>query len=116
MIKLTLLKVLYFSSIAAIAGDDYKDNYFYTESDWGNSSIASPYTKSKILAEKAAWQFLEERKKANLKVFELTVINPGFIIGPVIHGKFSASEEPFKRLLNREMPLLPDIAIPLCKR
>ena len=74
--------IVFLSSIAAIAGDDYKDNYTYTEKDWGNSSIAGPYTKSKILAEKAAWAFVEERKMANLNVFELTSINPGFIVGP----------------------------------
>jgi nucleoside-diphosphate-sugar epimerase len=43
---------------------------------------AQPYTRSKILAERAAWDFIEERKKENLKVFELATINPSFIFGP----------------------------------
>ena len=54
----------------------------YTENDWGDLKTAQPYTKSKILAERAAWDFIEERKKANLKVFELATINPSFIFGP----------------------------------
>jgi hypothetical protein len=42
---------------------------------------ASAYQKSKILAEKAAWEFIEEKKKQNQKCFELVVMNPVFILG-----------------------------------
>lgn len=54
-------------------------NNFYFSADL---KTALPYTKSKILAERAAWDFVEKRKNANLKVFELTTINPSFILGP----------------------------------
>lgn len=33
------------------------------------------------MAEKAAWKFIEENKTA----FDLTVINPDIVIGPMIH-------------------------------
>jgi len=33
------------------------------------------------MAEKAAWDFVEEKKKNNQKCFELAVINPCFILG-----------------------------------
>ena len=48
------------------------------ESDWSspNDPRATPYAKSKILAEKAAWTFVEAEP-----AIELTVINPGFVIG-----------------------------------
>jgi hypothetical protein len=36
---------------------------------------------SKKLAEKAAWNFVEENKTA----FDLTVINPDVVIGPMLH-------------------------------
>lgn len=48
------------------------------ESDWSSPDDprATPYAKSKILAEKAAWNFVEENAG-----IELSVINPGFVIG-----------------------------------
>lgn len=39
------------------------------------------YNVSKKLAEKAAWNFVEENKTA----FDLTVINPDVVIGPMLH-------------------------------
>ena len=41
---------------------------------------AQTYTKSKILAEKAAWDFVDEKKKKNEPCFELVAINPGYIL------------------------------------
>ncbi len=39
------------------------------------------YNASKKLAEKAAWKFMEENKTA----FDLTIINPDIVIGPMLH-------------------------------
>jgi nucleoside-diphosphate-sugar epimerase len=49
------------------------------------------YNASKKLAEKAAWKFLEDNKPA----FDLTVINPDIIIGPMlqpVHGPKNVNE------------------------
>ena len=105
---------LAFSSIAAVAGEHYIHGKTYTEEDWANPNISTPYTKSKILAERAAWDFIKERESNNLKCFKLAVINPGFIVGPVLTDTFCASMEPFKRLLERQMPILPNLYFPLC--
>jgi dihydroflavonol-4-reductase len=43
----------------------------------------------------------------------LVTINPGLIVGPIIHGSFCTSMDLFKKLLEREMPVIPDISIPL---
>jgi nucleoside-diphosphate-sugar epimerase len=43
------------------------------------------YNASKKVAEKAAWKFVEENKTS----FDLTVINPDVIIGPMIHPVLS---------------------------
>jgi len=107
-------RVVITSSTAAIAGENIKHEYLYTEADWGDDKTASPYTKSKILAEKAAWKFVEDRKAQNLPTFELATINPGLIAGPVLHDVFCSSMELFKRLLERQMMVLPDINFPLC--
>ncbi|GKZ34822.1 hypothetical protein AbraIFM66950_005178 [Aspergillus brasiliensis] len=62
----------------------------YTEKDWNpvtaeqaiarNDTVLG-YNVSKTRAEAAAWQFMEKAKPA----FDLTVINPDIIIGPMIH-------------------------------
>lgn len=54
----------------------------YTEQDWPDlSKITYAYAKSKILAEKAAWDFVEEKKRNGEMCFELSVINPSFVMG-----------------------------------
>ena len=50
------------------------------ENDWSEPEICKPYEKSKTLAEKAAWDYLEALPE-NEK-FELVVINPALILGP----------------------------------
>ena len=79
-------RVVLTSSVAAIAGDNFEHNKHYTEKDWADPNLLSAYPKSKVLAEKSAWEFLEERKKNNLKCFELAVINPGYVM--VIKKKY----------------------------
>ena len=63
-----------------MSGDSYVQNKTYSENDWSNLTNLSPYPKSKTLAEKAAWDFVKEREKANQSCFELAVINPGFVM------------------------------------
>ena len=49
----------------------------YTEEDWSDVEICPPYDKSKLLAERAAWDFwrgLPEDER-----FELTVVIPGLV-------------------------------------
>lgn len=45
-----------------------------------NNDAVAAYNASKKLAEQAAWQFVESAKP----IFDLTVINPDIIIGPMI--------------------------------
>lgn len=54
----------------------------YSEEDWTNpeSSEVDVYSKSKVLAEKAAWDYLKELPED--KKFEMAVINPVFVMGP----------------------------------
>lgn len=73
-------RVVLTSSVAAVAPEVFEDGRKYNEDDWPNPNILSPYPKSKSMAEKAAWDFCEERKKAGQGCFELAVINPGFIL------------------------------------
>lgn len=73
-------RVVLTSSIAAIAGNTYKNGYTYSEKDWPDVQGLEPYLKSKTLAEKAAWDFVRDREKNGLPCFELSVINPGLVM------------------------------------
>lgn len=79
----TVERVVLTSSCAAIYGDNSDieliDGGIYTEEHWNTSSSVShnPYSYSKTVAEKAAW----EMQKASGK-WTLTTINPGFVLGP----------------------------------
>ena len=57
---------------------------------WGNPAKASPYPKSKILAEKAAWEL--HASWAEPKP-ELVTVLPGFVMGP-FPFKVSATPPP----------------------
>lgn len=73
-------RVVFTSSMAAIAGDSYIPEHTYSEKDWSDPYKLLPYYKSKTLAEKAAWDFIKSRQEENLPCFELSVINPGMCL------------------------------------
>lgn len=75
----TVKRVVITSSMAAVT-DEPKDGHVYTENDWNEKSSLqrNPYYYSKVLAEKAAWKFVEEEKPN----FDLVVVNPFLVVGP----------------------------------
>jgi nucleoside-diphosphate-sugar epimerase len=83
-------RVVLTSSYVAIGYSiDAKDHVF-TEEDWTDeNSPIKPYAKSKTLAEKAAWDFIENEGGG----LELTVINPVGIFGPIIGDIYPAAFE-----------------------
>jgi len=107
-------KVVLTSSVAAVSEEKFENGRTYTEEDWPIEAGLSPYPKSKAMAEKAAWNFVKERKEKGLPCFELSVINPGFVMGPLIHDTYCTSAQPIKKLMCRELPLVPDIYAPVC--
>ncbi|XP_065064206.1 uncharacterized protein LOC135690549 [Rhopilema esculentum] len=97
-------RVVLTSSIAAIYIGNLKKEL--DEGDWSDVTQAGAYSKSKCLAEKAAWDFVKELPDESK--FELVTINPGFIVGPLLIKKECESYKIIKRLLLREMPAVPD--------
>ncbi|MDX8459591.1 SDR family oxidoreductase [Mesorhizobium humile] len=76
----------------------------FTEEDWTDlSQKVSAYVKSKTLAERAAWDFID-REGGPL---ELAVVNPVGIFGPVLGADLSTSTDFIRRLMDGEMPGLP---------
>jgi dihydroflavonol-4-reductase len=84
------------SSVAAIAGGAKVPGPL-TEDDWTDLDFPelSPYVRSKTIAEQAAWQLAEEEgAKARL-----ATVNPGAIVGPLLHRDPSFSLQTVQRLL-----------------
>ena len=108
----TVKRVVLTSSIAAVvslSGDPEKPkDYVYTEEDWANDAVCSTYEKSKLRAERAAWDFvkgLDVRKQ-----FELVTVCPGLVEGPI----FSLSHKEGSvivafNILSNKLPRIPDV-------
>jgi len=98
-------RVVLTSSFAAIGyGQAPVAGHPFTEENWSNlSEKVSAYVKSKTLAERAAWDFID-REGGSL---ELAVVNPVGIFGPVLGPDHSTSTDFIRRLMDGEMPGLP---------
>ena len=97
-------RVVLTSSFAAIGYGTPPRDEPYTEQDWTNPDGGiSAYTKSKTLAERAAWDFID-REGGGL---ELAVVNPVGILGPVLGPDLSTSIELVRRLMAGAMPGTP---------
>jgi nucleoside-diphosphate-sugar epimerase len=81
-------RVVVTSSTAAV--NTGAKNYIFTEKDWADPvECLRSYQKSKVLAEKCAWEYWSEKKKTNQPCFGLAVINPSFILGPTLQSGLS---------------------------
>ena len=99
-------RVVLTSSVAAItacrlpAGRD-----LYDATDWTDPAdpSATAYIRSKMLAERAAWDFVRDQAPG----IALTALNPGFVLGPVRGTRFGASVGLVQRLLRGRDPMMP---------
>jgi nucleoside-diphosphate-sugar epimerase len=99
-------RVVMTSSVAAIRSDRESSQAApYTEADWldGNDTSRTPYTRSKALAERAAWDHVRSSNAEQ----RLAVINPGAIIGPALSNDHSYSLQAVQRLVEGSMPAMP---------
>jgi len=99
-------RVVLTSSFAAIGYGAESDRVF-TEKDWTNPDGpgVTPYTKSKTLAERAAWDFMAKEGGA----LELAVVNPVAVFGPVLGADISTSIQIVKMLMDGAMPGCPQL-------
>jgi dihydroflavonol-4-reductase len=99
-------RVVLTSSIAAVLYGVDRDKVF-SAADWSNvdDKRIGAYEKSKTIAERAAWEFV----RTSAPHLELTAINPGLVLGPLIGSAMSTSHEVVKKLLGREVPASPDL-------
>ncbi|RIH67002.1 aldehyde reductase [Mariniphaga sediminis] len=103
-------RVVLTSSMAAVAyGKEKKQRSgTFNESHWTNDTNkkdTTPYFRSKTIAEKAAWDFMNQEKNG----LELSTICPGAILGPVLGKDFGTSANIVIKMLDGSFPALPDI-------
>jgi len=104
----TVKRVVMTSSVAAVAfGHTDGSNQVRTEADWSKAENCDPYPKSKTLAERAAWDLVSGLPSKQR--FELAVINPGFVLGPLLNNDQGTSVEVIRKLMVRDMPACPEI-------
>ncbi len=97
-------RVVLTSSFAAV-GYSPKAVRDYTEEDWTDPDTPglAPYPRSKAIAERAAWDYIEENPGGT----ELVVLNPTFIIGPALGTSLRSSLVAIKAIAEGTMPALP---------
>ncbi len=109
--KAGIKRVVLTSSIVSMLEDADKSINIDSKS-WTNVNAknVSSYAKSKTLAEKSAWDFVNAQNEDNQ--MELAVINPGPVFGPTLSGNFEgASMGMFKQMMIGKMPMMPQASI-----
>jgi dihydroflavonol-4-reductase len=104
-------RVVLTSSMVAMLGDA-KGTMVVNQDSWTNVNAkgVSAYLKSKTLAEKSAWSFINGQQGDRL--LELVVVNPGPVYGPTLSGNLSGeSMSTYKNLISGKTPMLPKAAI-----
>ena len=102
-------RVVLTSSFGALGFSNHDLNSETTEAYWTDPKEPglSAYEKSKVFAERAAWNFMKT-EGGNL---ELAVINPVAIFGPLLEQSKSPSFGLIKSLLNGSMKAVPHIQL-----
>ena len=101
--KAKVKRVVQVSSVAAVTAGHAGENRTFTEDDWSNvdKNIGS-YQKSKTLAERAAWAFINSEE--NTRKLEMVSINPPIILGPVPNKDFPTSAEVVRTFMLGQVP------------
>lgn len=99
-------RVVLVSSAAACTpaaqGDVVMDDNLWTDPE---SPHLSPYRLSKVLAEKAAWEFAVAHPR-----MELATVLPGAVLGPALPGVSASSAQMVERMVTgRGMPAVPRV-------
>jgi nucleoside-diphosphate-sugar epimerase len=96
-------RIVMLSSVVAISSGHEGENRTFDENDWSDLvKTHSVYSKSKTLAEHAAWDFF--RSAENKSVMEMVAINPTNVFGPVLDGHTHTSTEWYRTIMRAESP------------
>ncbi|KAJ1549179.1 hypothetical protein HK405_008496, partial [Cladochytrium tenue] len=101
-------RIVVTSSVAAVAYGHAEKTATYDETAWSevpNMVKANAYRKSKTLAERAAWDFIESEGGG----MEMAVINPVGIFGPFWGNEINSSIEVIRMMVSGSIPAYPKI-------
>jgi nucleoside-diphosphate-sugar epimerase len=100
-------RVVLTSSFAAIGYGHPPQEKPFDETFWTNPDApgTTAYVKSKTIAERAAWDFIENEGAG----LELSVVNPVGVFGPVLGPDFSTSILIVQRMLDGAIPGCPKL-------
>ena len=104
-------RVVLTSSFAAISRGHGTEEREFTEEDWTDidGRGITAYVKSKVLAERAAWDFIQNAGDQT----ELSVINPTATFGPTLSDDLSASLVPILTLLHVGVTQMANLSFPV---
>jgi dihydroflavonol-4-reductase len=109
--KAGIKRVVLTSSVAAVNSHMMSGTSDHTTWTDINSKYVTPYQKSKTIAEKAAWDFYSSQDESNK--MELTVINPGGVMGPQLGNDLGgASTQIVSQLISGKFPMIPALSFP----
>lgn len=100
-------RVVMTSSVAAVVYNP-KRPQVSDETNWSDPDALADntaYTRSKTIAERAAWDYIAGDGAG----LELATVNPGAVLGPLLSPDFSPSLELVRQLLTGEVPAAPRI-------
>lgn len=102
-------QVVQTSSGVAIMYGHEKGKTKFDENAWTNLSggMITPYVKSKTLAEQDVWALAKQHPE-----MKITVINPGFILGPILGADPGTSGEVILKFMRGEYPGVPKLGFP----
>ncbi len=106
-LKAKVKHIVLTSSMAAIMyGHPRERTKAFSEEDWTDTQIeTNAYTRSKTLAERKAWELVDEANRHD----DLSVINPTFILGPLLNEDPGTSGAMITRFLTGSLPAAPKI-------
>ncbi len=104
--KSKIKKVVLTSSMGAMAYGHKKRTC--NHNDWTDiSQDVGAYIKSKTIAEKAAWDFINNQSDES---FKMTTIHPGMVFGPLLSNDIDGiSASLITKMITGKFPALPDI-------
>ena len=110
--KASVKRVVLTSSVLSMMGSMRTGTFGPSEWTDPEDPKISTYTRSKTLAEKAAWNFIAEQSGES--TMELVAINPGGVFGPPLGKNISGQTMSMTdQMLRGKMPMVPDAAFPM---
>ncbi|MFD0896600.1 NAD-dependent epimerase/dehydratase family protein [Loigolactobacillus binensis] len=104
-------RVVLTANLGAVGFSNKDPHHITTEADWTDPAEPglSLYERSKLIAEKSAWAYLEQTNNQ----LELVTVNAGAMLGPALSDHVSGSFGLIQNFLDGTLKRIPNIAINL---